>query len=87
MMSIDPRAAARSAVAATPTRPASAVLFDAPEARLVVFRILPGQSVRPHRNASTVILEVLHGEGFVSGRDGERACTAGDMVTYDAEHV
>jgi quercetin dioxygenase-like cupin family protein len=83
MMALDPLAAARSAVAASASRPATAILFDEPDARLVVFRLGAGQSVAPHRNPSTVMLSVLHGEGFVSGADGERSCRAGDLFTFE----
>lgn len=79
---IDPRAAARSAVAPNPSRPATALLLDSADARLIVFRIAPGQAVPPHQNPSTVMLHVLEGEGFVSGSDGERPCAAGDLVSY-----
>ena len=83
MIALDPRQAARDAVAASPSRPATAILFDAPDARLVVFRMLPGQSVAPHHNPSTVMITVLHGEGILSGAHGERRCTTGEMVTYE----
>ena len=83
MIALDPRQAARDAVAASPSRPATAILIDSPDARLVVFRILPGQSVAPHHNPSTVMITVLQGEGLLSGKDGERRCTAGEMVTYE----
>jgi quercetin dioxygenase-like cupin family protein len=83
---LDPRAAARAAVAANPARPATAVIHDEPDARLVVFRLAPGQAVPPHRSASTVLLTVLEGAGVLSGEDGgapqERACAAGDAVAY-----
>lgn len=86
MKPLDPRRAARDAVAARPDRPATAVLHDGDDARLVVFRIAPGQEVAPHRNASTVHLLVLEGRGVLAGeRDGapdERACVAGDLVVY-----
>jgi quercetin dioxygenase-like cupin family protein len=86
MIALDPRGAARTAVAANPARPAMAILHDSPDARLVVFRLAPGQAVAPHRSASTVQLEVLEGTGVLSGeRDGtsaDRACVAGDVVVY-----
>lgn len=82
MNALDPLAVARAAVAASPSRPATAILFDEPDARLLVFRIGKGQSVAPHRNPSTVILTVLHGEGFVSGGDGEQPCRAGELFTF-----
>ena len=87
MIALDPRAAARAAVSTNPARPATAIVHDSPDARLVVFRLAPGQAVAPHRNASSVQLEVLEGDGVLSGEaaDGsaaDRACTAGDVVVY-----
>ncbi|MEO8560793.1 MAG: cupin domain-containing protein [bacterium] len=70
-------------MAASPERPATAILFDSPDLRLVVFRILPGQEVAPHHNASTVTLTVLHGEGMLSGREGERLCHVGELIAYE----
>ena len=78
--------AAKAAVAANPTRPATAILHDSPDVRLVVFRIEPGQAVAPHRSASTVTLQVLQGSGSLSGENDTltetRDVTTGDMVTY-----
>jgi quercetin dioxygenase-like cupin family protein len=83
MIILAPRDAARTAVASSATKPATAVLLDQPDARLVVFRLAPGQQVPPHRNVSTVLLIVLEGEGVLSGADGEeRVCGAGDTVAY-----
>jgi hypothetical protein len=39
----DPGAVAREAVAAHPARRAMAVVYDAPDVRLVVFRLAAGQ--------------------------------------------
>lgn len=86
MIAFDPRAVAQAAVAASPGRPATAVLHDSDGIRLVVFRLAPGQSVPPHRNRSPVQLAVLAGTGILSGEsdDGpvERPCAAGDVVVY-----
>jgi quercetin dioxygenase-like cupin family protein len=82
MIALAPHAAAREARAASPARPATAILHDGPDARLVVFRLAPGQAVPPHRSPSTVTLTVLSGAGVLSGGDGERACLAGDVVVY-----
>ena len=82
MIALDPRQAARAAVAANPSRPATAVIHDVPDVRLVVFRLAPGQEVPPHTNPSTVMLTVLSGAGTLSGADGDRRCQAGDMVAY-----
>ncbi len=83
MITLDPRQSAVDAVASSSTRPATAIIFDSPDARLVVFRIMPGQSVAPHHNPATVIITVLRGEGFLAGRDGERLCHEGQLVTYE----
>lgn len=83
MLPLDPKGAARAALSPSPSRPATAILLDTPDARLVVFRIEPGQSVAPHHNASTVLLTVLDGEGLLSGQEGERHCHAGDIVAYE----
>ena len=81
-----PGDAARGAVAAHPSRPATAVLHDVADARVVVFRLAPGQSVPPHRSVSTVLLTVLDGTGVLSGEEEgspiERPCVAGDVVAY-----
>jgi len=83
MKTYDPRVAARDAVAVRPDRPATALIHDTPDARLVVFRIAPGQAVPPHTSASTVVLHVLEGSGIVTGADGERRVEAGMVVAYE----
>jgi len=75
--------AARGAVSAQSSRPATAVMHDAPDARVVVFRIEPGQEVAPHTSTSTVLLSVVSGSGTVSGASGESSVGAGDLVAYD----
>ena len=87
MKVVDVHRAAREAVAANPTRPATAVVHDSDDARLVVFRLAPGQSVAPHRNASSVTLTVISGSGLTSGANEERPVTAGDVVTYDPNEL
>ena len=83
MKIFDLRRVAREAVAANPTRPATAIVHDSAHARLIVFRLSPGQAVAPHRNASSVTLTVISGSGLASGADAERSITTGDVVTYD----
>jgi quercetin dioxygenase-like cupin family protein len=80
---IDLRRAASEARAASATRPATATVYDSADARLVVFRLAPSQSVAPHRNASTVMLTAIAGRALVSGDDGEREIGPGDVVVYD----
>ena len=79
----DVPALAASAVAANPTRPAMALIHDTTDARVVLFRIEPGQEVPVHTNASTVLLTVISGTGIVIGGDAERAVKAGDVIAYD----
>ena len=83
MKTYDPSAAARDALATHPDRPATALVHDAPGARLVVFRIAPGQAVPVHASASTVLLHVLSGSGLVSGAQGEREVEAGTITAYE----
>ncbi len=80
-----PAAVAAGAPSARPDRPAMAIVHDSPDARLVVFRIEPGQRVAPHTSTSTVILLVVAGSGLVSGADGEQPVGPGDMVAYAPE--
>lgn len=86
MIILDPRQVAHAAVSPRSGRPATAVVHDSDDARLVVFRIAPGESVPPHRSASTVHLAILEGSGVLAGEhDGaveERPCAAGDVVVY-----
>jgi quercetin dioxygenase-like cupin family protein len=79
----DARALAASAVAARADRPATSLIHDSADARVVLFRIEPGQVVAVHTNPSTVLLTVVEGSGIVTGGDGERAVKAGDIVAYD----
>ena len=87
MKSIDARAGAAAAVAADPARPATAILHDSADLRLVVFRLRAGQSVPPHRSPSTVMLTVIAGRGTVSGADAERAVSQGDVVVYEPNEL
>lgn len=82
MKIIDPAAIAADAVAANPSRPATAIAHDDPDARLVTFRIEAGQEVRPHTSASSVLLCVLAGSGMVTGAEGERPVRTGEVVIY-----
>jgi quercetin dioxygenase-like cupin family protein len=78
----EPRRAAGVAVGARPDRPATAVLHDSDDARLVVFRIAPGQAVPPHRSPSTVLLQVVDGAGMFTGEGGDLPVGTGDVVVY-----
>lgn len=76
---------AAAAVTANATRPATALIHDSADARVVLFRIEPGQQVPVHTSASTVLLIVISGAGVVAGAAGDRDVRAGDIVAYDVE--
>jgi quercetin dioxygenase-like cupin family protein len=86
MQTLDPRAAARAAISARAGRPATAILHDTSDVRLVVFRLAPGEQVAPHRSPSTVQLTVLEGSGTLTGEEGtlpiDAKCREGDVVSY-----
>lgn len=82
MKVIDLRGAAREAVAGRPDRPATAVVADVSELRLVVFRLEPGQEVAPHHSTSVVALTVIEGSGTFLGADGERELAVGQTALY-----
>ncbi len=79
----DVDALAADARAAHPSRPATAIVHDSPDARLVLFRIDRGQEVAPHTSGSSVILSVCEGPGIVSDADGEREVRPGQVVAYN----
>ena len=87
MILIDLQQVANDAVAANPTRPATAVVHDSPDARLIVFRIAPGQAVPPHSNASTVTLTVISGRGFARGGDDECTLAPGQTVVFEPNEL
>jgi len=84
---LDARRAAAEAKAVSSSRPATAIVHDSPDARVVVFRIAPGQAVAPHRNGSTVMLTVLTGHGVVTGDDDRRTVSAGDVIVYEPNEL
>jgi quercetin dioxygenase-like cupin family protein len=79
---MQPAETARTAVAPHANRPATYLLHDAPDVRLVTFVLAAGQSVPPHRNSSSVLLTVLSGQGMISGEADERVCVEGDIVAF-----
>ncbi|MDQ2669910.1 MAG: cupin domain-containing protein [Gemmatimonadota bacterium] len=76
---------ARGAVSNTPDRPAAALAHDHDDARMIVFRIEPGQHVPVHTTVSSVFLTVISGRGFVTDGSGEREVSAGDVIAYEPQ--
>ena len=92
MKRFDPLTAARQAVGNRPDRPATAIVHDSPDVRLIVFRLAPGQSVAPHRSRSSVQLTVLDGAGILtgeseSGSTTDEVCAAGDVIVYRPDEL
>lgn len=67
------------------SRPSVLVAENRPDARLIFFRIAPGQQVEVHTSESSVFITVLAGRGFLVGADGDSAVHAG-MVAAFAPH-
>lgn len=78
---------ARAAVAPNSERPATAMMHDSADVRLVVFRLEPGQAVPPHTSTSSVTLVIGAGSGFVSDAVGEHAVQAGEVVSYEPREL
>ncbi|MGH7634503.1 MAG: hypothetical protein ACRENC_12285, partial [Gemmatimonadaceae bacterium] len=68
----DPRAIAAGAVAVRPGRPATAIVHDSADARVVVFRLAPGEEVAPHTRPSTVMPSPFAVLATIAPRPGTR---------------
>jgi quercetin dioxygenase-like cupin family protein len=67
---------------ARPERPATAIVHDEANVRVIAFHLLPGQAVPPHHNRSTVIVQVISGEGTFSGDEAREVLRAGQSAVY-----
>jgi quercetin dioxygenase-like cupin family protein len=79
----DTPALATAAVAAQAGRPATSIVHDSADARVVLFRLEPDQKVAVHTSPSTVLLMVIAGSGMVSDANGEHPVKMGDLVAYE----
>lgn len=61
-------------------RPASAILHDGRDARVVAFTLRARQAVAPHRSASTVLFHVLDGDGIFTGEDRQAHLAGGQTA-------
>lgn len=87
MKILDPVRQAAQAASARSDRPGVAILHDSPAARLVVFRIGPGQQVAPHRSTSTVLLSVVEGSGVILHSDGETPAGAQAVIAFEPNEL
>lgn len=73
---------AAAAPDARPDRPATAILHDEPNVRVIAFHLLAGQRVPPHDSTSTVVVQVIAGTGTFTG-DGARVVLGpGESAVY-----
>jgi quercetin dioxygenase-like cupin family protein len=63
-------------------RPATQLLHDEENARVVSFHLLAGQEVPPHRSTSTVLVQVVEGEGMFRGEGDETRLATGDTAVF-----
>lgn len=68
-------------------RPATALLYDHPNARIVAFHLLPGQRVPEHRSSSTVTIHVTEGSGIFRGSEAESRLEAGQMAVFAPDEM
>ena len=87
MKKYSPRDVADAAVSTRPTAPATAILHDSDDVRMIVFRLEPMQVVAPHTSPSSVVLTVLTGTGVILGPDGDVSATVGDVVAYEPREL
>jgi quercetin dioxygenase-like cupin family protein len=76
---------AAAAVSANAARPATSLVHDSADARVVLFRIEPGQQVAEHTSSSTVLLIVISGAGIVTGATGDCEVSTGDIIAYGVD--
>jgi quercetin dioxygenase-like cupin family protein len=65
-----------------PDRPATALLHDEANARIVAFHLLAGQEVSPHRSTSTVAVQVIEGEGLFQGEGDGVTLKVGETAVF-----
>lgn len=69
-----------------PDRHVARLLHDAPEMRVVVFGLEPGQEIPPHTAPSRVLLHLLQDRGvFLTGKGEEPAYPGAFVVTEPNE--
>jgi quercetin dioxygenase-like cupin family protein len=64
-------------------RPATQILHDDTNARVIAFHLMPGQKVPPHHSSSTVMVHVLEGIGVFHGADTSATLSAGGMAVFE----
>lgn len=87
MQAYDILTIADNATSGNRDKPATAIVHDSADVRVIVFRIDPGQAVALHKSTSTVMLSVLSGSGIISGPIAgtvtDRDAQVGTVVVYE----
>jgi len=73
--------------AARDDRPATMLVHDEPNVRVVSFHLLPGQEVSSHTSESTVLVQVIEGSGTFVGETGEVRLEVGGTAVYAPREV
>jgi quercetin dioxygenase-like cupin family protein len=68
-------------------RPATEILHDEADTRVVAFHLLPGQQIPPHRSRSTVMVQVTAGSGTFHGDDGGVRLGMGESAIFSPNEV
>lgn len=64
-------------------RPATEILHDEPNVRVIAFHLLPGQKIPPHKNNSTVLVQVVSGSGRFHGAESDAWLSEGQGALYE----
>ncbi len=64
-------------------RHATALAHNAPDCRVVLFTLAPGQTVPVHTSTSTVVATVAQGNGVFTGADSQVELAPGASVIYE----
>ena len=64
-------------------RPSSGIVHDEPNVRIIGFHLQAGQRIPPHRNGSTVIVQVIDGSGRFLGEQEEVTLGPGGTAVYE----
>jgi quercetin dioxygenase-like cupin family protein len=68
------------AVRFDPNRPMTQLVSENHDGRVVVFGFEPGQAVEPHTSSSTVLMQVVSGNGRFQVGEEERTVGPGDLA-------
>ena len=73
--------------AARPDRPATQLVHDEESVKIVSFHLLANQEVPPHRSGSTVVVQVIEGEGLFRGGDDEAHLLTGETAVFAPDEM